>query len=249
MRHVIATTVLVVGAIASGCSTKPPRDVDAAVRQRLTRFSDAWKQGDAAGVRESFVARDADETALLDAVAKLAPAQATLRKAYYEQLGPIGQKIFGDGDVSKLVLPSTQWERHARDAAHPYALTYKEPDVLVQLDEHDRNTIVPVRNVAGGWKMDIGAFTHGSSVPDLTAATQRQVRQTSELTAVVRTGDTKEIQRVMLKHITENLGPKDHQIIGDILGDGSATRPTTAQTATPTTPAPAPQRSAKENPP
>ena len=247
MRNVIATIVLVVGAIASGCSTKPPRDVDAAVRQRLTRFSDAWKQGDAAGVHDSFVARDADETALLDAVTQLAPAQAKMRRAYYEQLGPIGQKIFGEGDASKLVLPSTQWEGYARDAAHPYALTYKKPNVLVQLNEYDKNTIVPVRNVSGGgWKMAIGAFTHGSDVPELTAATQRQVRQTDELTAVVRTGDTREIQRVMLKHIAENLGPKDRQFVREVLGDGAVTRPTTTSTtATPTTP----MRSPKENPP
>jgi hypothetical protein len=74
--------------LAGGCSTKPPRDVDAAVRHRLTRYSDAWKQGDANGVRDSFAPRDANEEALLDAISELAPAQAKLRSAYSQSLSP-----------------------------------------------------------------------------------------------------------------------------------------------------------------
>src|SRR5687767_14243445 len=77
-----------VGCLLVGCSSKPPRDIDAAVRQRLTRYSQAWERGDAAGVRESFHPRDADEAQLRDAIAELAPAQAALRIAYQESLGP-----------------------------------------------------------------------------------------------------------------------------------------------------------------
>jgi hypothetical protein len=250
MRNAIAT-ILVVGVVwsaASGCSTKPPRDVDAAVRQRLTRYSEAWKQGDAAGVRESFVPRDADEAALLDAISQLAAAQVKLRTAYYGQLGPIGRTIFGDGDVSKLTSPSTRWDSYARDAAHPYNLTYKKPYVLVQLAENDKGTIVPARNVGGGvWKLELGGFIGGGGgggggrdVSELTQATLVEVRQTDEMTAAVRSGDFKEIQRVMLKHIGETpmRGPM-RQAVQDVLGDGATTR-----SATTTMPV-----SAKENPP
>lgn len=242
MRSMMVVSLFVVAVVTlAGCSTKPPRDVDAAVRQRLTRYSDAWKQGDAAGVRESFIPRDADEAALLDAIAQLAPAQAKQRAAYYDGLGPVGQKIFGEGDVRKMVMPAARWDSYAQSAANPYALTYKKPYVLVQLDENDKQTIVPARDVGGGnWKLELGGFIHGRDVAELTQATQLEVRQTDEITAAIRTGDVKEIQRVMLKHIGEVRfsGPM-RQTVRDILGDGATTRPATTTM----------RSSAKENPP
>ena len=254
MSHgVLAALVFVavgIAGVSGGCSTKPPREIDAAVRQRLARYSDAWKQGDAAGVRDSFVARDADDARLLDAIAQLAPAQAQLRNAYYQQLSPTGRIIFGDGDVNKLVARSSQWDYYARAAAHPYVLTYKKPYVLVQLDKDDKQTIIPARNV-GGWKLEPGGFAHGRSTAQLADATQLAVRQTNELTAAVRSGETREIQRVMLKHIGETAadarGPLREQM-RDILSDGSGGSSGgsgSATTARPTT-----MRSgAKENPP
>ncbi len=245
MRHAIATVVVVltwVIAAAGGCSSKPPRDVDAAVRNRLTRYSEAWKQGDAAGVRESFVARDADQAALLDALAELAPAQMKLRTAYYESLGPTGRIIFGDGDVHALVPGSRQWDAYARSAADPHALVYKKPLVLVQLDENDKETIVSARNVVGGggggagWKLELDGFLHGRDATGLAESMQRQVRHTNELTAAVRTGDTKEIQRVMLRQITD-VPASQQEVIAKLL---AATRPATGGGGT---------GGAKENPP
>ena len=204
MRSMSAVSMFVVAAAVvtlAGCSTKPPRDVDAAVRHRLTRYSDAWKQGDAAGVRDSFVSRDADEAALLNALAQLAPAQAKLRTAYYESLGPTGRIIFGDGNVRMLVPGSWRWESYAQSAAHPYALVYRKPVVLAQLKESDKETIVPARKVDGGWKLELGGFVHGDNVPELTQQTHLHVQQTNEMTAAVRTNDAKEVQRVMLRHI------------------------------------------------
>jgi hypothetical protein len=242
MRNAIAT-VLVVGVVwsaASGCSTKPPRDIDAAVRQRLTRYSNAWKQGDAAGVRESFIARDADETALLDAICQLTSAQVKLRTAYWGQLGPIGRTIFGDGDVSKLIARSTRWDSYAQDAAHPYNLTYKKPYVLVQLAENDKRTIVPARGGGGGvWKLELGGFIGGHDLSELTQATLLEVHQTDEMTVAVRSGDFKEIQRVMLKHIGETpMRDRVWEPVKKVLDDGATTRPATTSPG-----------SAKENPP
>jgi len=240
MRNVIATTVVVLlSTLAAGCSTKPPRDVDAAVRQRLTKYSEAWKQGDANGVRDSFAPRNADEVAMLDALAQLAPAQAKLRTAYYEKLGPTGRIIFGDGDATTLVPGTRQWESYARSAAHPYDLVYKKALVLVQLHENDRQTIVPARRVDGGWKLELGGFLHGKDVPEMTKTMRLQVDRTNELTAAVGTGDAREVQRVMLKHIMDLRGPEGGTL-EEIMGAGSTTRSATAPTT---------RRGAKENPP
>jgi hypothetical protein len=223
--------VVVVATAGAGCSNKPPREIDAAVRNRLTRYSDAWKRGDAAGVRDSFAPRNADEVALVGAMAELAPAQLKLRTAYYEALGPTGRIIFGEGDVASLMRASSRWDSYARSAAHPHALVYKKPRVLVQLEETDNETIVPARNVDGGdWKLELDGFIRGRDVAELAAVTQRQVRQANDMTAAVRTGDPKEVQREMLRQITDDargmrgpLADEMQKILGD--GSGATTRP------------------------
>src|SRR5688572_28736220 len=109
MRSLVSDAVIaMLIPLAGGCSRKPPPDVDKAVRSRLTRYSNAWRQGDAAGVRESFSADDADEAALVDALADLAPAQAALRTAYHEALGPVGRALFGD-DPDGFVIGAGKW--------------------------------------------------------------------------------------------------------------------------------------------
>ena len=245
MKSMIAVVGIVALTLIVGCSTKPPRDIDTSVRQRLTRYSEAWKQGDAAGVRESFAPRDNDEVAMLDALAELAPAQAKLRSAYHDALGPTGRIIFGDGDFTKLVPGTATWISYAQSAADPYDLVYKKPVVLVQLEEKDRNLIVPARRIDGGWKLELGGFLDAHDVQDAAEMSQRLhllVRQTDDMTVAVRTGDPKEIQREMLRQITEMRG-LSHSQLRMILGQESTTTTSTTQ---PTT---APRTGARENPP
>jgi hypothetical protein len=103
--------------------------------------------------------------------------------------------------------------------------------VLVQLAENDKSTIVAARRLDGEWKLELGGFVHGRDVPELTDKMRLQVDRTNEMTAALRTGDTKEVQRVMLKHIMDLRTPQP---------DSAATMPAATQPA---------GRGAKENPP
>ena len=145
-----ALVVLVATYFLVGCSSKPPPEIDAAVRKRLTRYSQAWQQGDAAGVRESFHARDAGEAELLDALAELAPARAALRNAYEQSLGSVGGILFSGTDPNELVIHAREWDFFARAAAQPQRLIYKKPIVIAQLhEETDDETSLHLRNVDG----------------------------------------------------------------------------------------------------
>src|SRR5688572_10857762 len=198
MRNVIATVVVFLAcALAAGCSTKPPRDVDAAVRSRLTRYSNAWRHGDAAGVRESFHARDADESRLLGAMAELAPAQATMRTTYEKSLGTLGRMIFGDADPATLVIAPRPWDAFADAAAQPHELVYAKPDVLARLAEKDEDMTLRVRNVGGAWKIDLDAFVMGDDVAQLATETQRQVRHAREMTDAMRTKDPARVRQTI----------------------------------------------------
>ena len=232
MRSMIVVSLFAAAVIVTlaGCSTKPPRDVDAAVRQRLTRYSQAWERGDAAGVRESFHARDADEAALRDAIADLAPAQAALRTAYFETLDPAGRIVFGDGDPSQLIIASRPWESYAKAAAQPQQLIYKKPIVLARLGDAADRTF-HVRNAGGDWKLDVRDLVEPDTTPELARTTRRQVRHTNEMTAAVRSRDRARIQQAMMRHLVEVRGPARRTI-------EAVSAPTTA-----------PAVRAKENPP
>jgi hypothetical protein len=207
MRKILTTLGVLILAIASGCSSKPPPEIDAAVRDRLTRYSDAWQQGDAAGVRESFHARDANEAALRDALAELAPAQAALRTTYRDSLGTIGQIVFGDVDPATLVIAPRQWDSYARAAAHPHQLIYEKPDVVARLDERDEDMTLRLRNADGGWKIDVDSFLMGDDASQLAQATRRQVRHASELIEAMRSRDPSRVRQVMLRQVVEARGP------------------------------------------
>ena len=234
MRNPIATLIVVlICTIASvgagGCNSKPPPEIDSAVRKRLARYSQAWQQGDAGGVRESFHARDAGEIELLEALAELAPAQAELQKAYQESLGSVGRILFSGTDADELVINARQWDSFARSAANPHRLIYKKPIVIAQLHEKDDETSLHLRPVDGQWKIDLDALLMGDAAPELAQAAQREVAHTKELTDAIRSGDTSRVRQVVLRQVIEVRGPA-RRVIEDVL----ATRPTTR---------------AKENPP
>ena len=219
---------------AVGCSNKPPRDVHAAVRGRLTRYSDAWEQGDAAGVRESFHARDADEAALRDALAELAAARATLRAAFAESLAPEDRALFADGDADELVIGLGRWDARARAARSAQRLRDEKPLVVARVDGDKEDVdAFELRNVGGDWKIAIDALLPGGDVSQLVRATRRQTRHANALTAAVRSRDTSRIHQVMLRHIAEARGPS--QGVRDDYDE--APRPATRP------------RGAKENPP
>jgi hypothetical protein len=199
--------ILVLACLAAGCSSKPPPEVDAAVRSRLTRYSNAWRQGDAAGVRESFDTRDADEAELVAAMADLAPAQAALRTAYEKSLGTMGPMIFGDVDPAALVIAPRPWEPFAGAAAQPHELVYARPDVVARLVEKDDDMTFLVRNVGGAWKIDPSAFVMGGDVAQLARETRRQVRHANELADAMRTRDPARVRQTMLRQVVEVRGP------------------------------------------
>jgi len=195
-------------ALAAGCSSKPPPEIDAAVRSRLTRYSNAWRQGDAAGVRESFHARDGNEAQLVAAMAELAPAQAALRTAYQKSLGTIGPMIFGDADPVTLVITPRPWDAYAAAAASPHELVYDKPDVVARLMEKDDDMTFHLRNVGGAWKIDADAFVMGDDAAQLAEETRRQVRHTNELTDAMRTKDPARVRQTMLRQVVEVRGPE-----------------------------------------
>src|SRR5688572_21569001 len=162
-----------------------------------TRARPAWQQGDAAGVRESFDARDADESRLLAAMAELAPAQATMRTTYEKSLGTLGRMIFGDADPATLVIAPRPWDAFADAAAQPHELVYAKPDVLARLAEKDEDMTLRVRNVGGAWKIDLDAFVMGDDVAQLATETQRQVRHAREMTDAMRTKDPARVRQTI----------------------------------------------------
>ena len=193
------------------------------MRHRLTRYSQAWQQGDAAGVRESFHARDAGEADLLNALAELAPAQAALQKAYQDSLGSVGRILFSGTDVNELVINTREWNSFARSAAHPHKLTYRKPLVIAQLRKEDENETFHLRNVDGQWKIDMDAFLMGDPATELAASTVREVRHTNEMTAAVRSRDTSRIRQVMLRQVIEVRGPQQ-RALDEIVATQPATR-------------------------
>ncbi|MEA2734376.1 MAG: hypothetical protein QOE14_827 [Humisphaera sp.] len=225
MRNVAAILILVM-TIAAGCNSKPPPDVDAAVRHRLTRYSEVWKQGDGAGVRESFVARDADEARLLDALAELAPAQAALRNAYRESLGTKEQILFGDGDPSTLVNGPRPWEAYAQAAARPQQLTYKKP-IVVAHGEGEDDLAFHLRDIGGDWKLDLRPFIASDDAAQLARATRRQVRHTNDMIAAVRSGDGTRVQQLMMRQIIEVRGPQTRGV--DDVTAPATTKPSRAK--------------------
>jgi hypothetical protein len=209
MRSLVSVAVIaVLVAVATGCSSKPPPEIDQAVRSRLTRYATAWRQGDAAGVRESFHARDADESRLLAAMSELAPAQATMRTTYEKSLGTLGRMIFGDADPATLVIAPRPWDAFADAAAQPHELVYAKPDVLARLVEKDEDMTLRLRNAGGAWKIDLDAFVMGDDVAQLAAQTQRQVRHTREMTDAMRTKDPARVRQTMLRQVVEVRGPE-----------------------------------------
>ena len=210
MRSLVSVLVIaMLVLLATGCASGPPPEVEQAVRQRLTRYSTAWRQGDAAGVRESFDARDVAETELVNAVAELAPAQATLRKTYANSLGQLGPMIFGaNADPATLVIAARPWDAFAAAAANPHELEYDKPDVIARLVEKDEDMTFRLRPAGGGWKIDPRAFVMGDDAAQLAKETRRQVRHANELTDAMRTKDPARVRQTMLRQVVEVRGPE-----------------------------------------
>jgi hypothetical protein len=243
LRPVALVLVLATVGDLVGCAPKRTPEADeAAVRERLSRFSRQWAEADADGVRGTFARSTPDERELSDAFADLLRSSRQVQQAQQAALArvvPWPLRRYVKLPEESLIDLTSRWAPYAHAAGRLTALTAQANDTMLVETSDSRVTFV-MRPESGGrrWVIDPATFQRVGDARTVAAQVREEVPFNQNLAAAFATNDPAKVQEAFANFVaaraTGLLRAVPDELMRETLGGSPPATPRpAAQTAQP----------------
>jgi len=191
MRTCITTCCLIV--LLAGCTPRPTAADQAAIRQRLDRFNQAWRAGDAAAARDAIELTSPEANEFFTSQVDLLAARQRVQKAVDSVWSQTPWKVFPSPGVRDLV--PADLDSYAKRTAEADDKMLLNPEGTVQvLDSSKHELFLMRKDDRGSWKIDPSTF---GDVDQKTKWARDDITFADEMAAAIASGSTQRFQQVM----------------------------------------------------
>jgi hypothetical protein len=194
MRVFIITCSLMV--LLVGCTARPSAADQAAIRQRVDHFKQAWQARDAAGAGDSIALTSPQASEFFAAQVDVLAAQQRVQKAVDSVWSNAPWNAFPPPVVRDLV-PS-DLDSYAKRTVEPEQKMLLNPKGTVQVIDSSKHELFMMRRNDGGiWKIDPSTFGDEDDLRRKTNWARDDIAFADDMAAAIASGSTQRFQQVM----------------------------------------------------